>query len=174
MAIDVEKLIGSLDEDTLRKLQEALNARPNSESKEEIHEDKVEEESTDNNGNIVKSTRIEPYKFFITITPDQWEFNGDNWVHKREVYTDKYQLRESGILNMYVDEEAMTKELEGDELKSMNEFIDYICNNGLVRIKSENIIGTLIYMGKEKPTKNISVVVEELPFPDCPASSLGF
>ena len=172
MAIDVEKLIGSLDGETLRKLQEALNAQSNPEPKEEVQEEKPLEENNDN-GNIVKSTRIEPYIFFITITPDQWEFDGDNWVHKREVYTDKYQLRESGILTMYIDEEAMIKDLEGDELKSMNEFIDYICDNGLLRIKSENIVGTFTYMGKDKPTKNISVVVEELPFPDCPASSLG-
>ena len=176
MPIDVEKLLGSLDEDTLKKLQNALNDAQTKETKEDENSSDSKSDNdniSENNGSITKSRAVKPYIFFVTITPDDWEQDGDNWIHKREIYTDEYQLRESGILSMYIDEEKMLKDLKGDDYKEVDDLINHICEKGLIKIKSDNIVGTFTYMDKEKPTRDISVVIEELPFPDCPASSLG-
>ena len=40
-------------------------------------------------------------------------------------------------------------------------------------IDKNNVKGTFYYKGKERPKYPICLVIEELPFPDCPASSMG-
>ena len=182
MGIDINKLVESLDENTLKALQDALNAQTNKSEEEqskeeekkenELSQDKLEEALKDK-GMVSKSRKVKPNIYHVTITVDEWEKVDNVWVNKREVYTDKYQLRESGILSICVDEEKMLEGLEGEEKATMNHFIDEIYNKQLIKIKSDNLIGTFTWLSDVKPAYDISVIIQELPFLDCPASSLG-
>lgn len=185
MGIDINKLVESLDENTLKALQDALNAQTANKTEEqsskeeekkdeELSQDKLEEALKDK-GMVSKSRKVKPNIYHVTIAVDEWEKSDDGgaWINKREVYTDKYQLRESSILSIHIDEDKMLEGLEGDELTAMNEFIDDIYDRQLIKIKSDNLIGTFTWLSDVKPAYDVSVIVQELPFPDCPASSLG-
>ena len=141
----------------------------------ELSQEEMEKALKDK-GMVSKSRKVKPNIYHITITVKKKKKSDDDdnvWVNKREVYTDKYQLRESSILSIHIDEDKMLEGLEGDELTAMNEFIDDIYDRQLIKIKSDNLIGTFTWLSDVKPAYDVSVIVQELPFPDCPASSLG-
>lgn len=186
MGIDINKLVESLDENTLKALQDALNAQtankaeeqpPKEDEKKEDKELSQEEmeKALKDKGMVSKSRKVKPNIYHVTITVDEWEKSDDDsaWINKREVYTDKYQLRESSILSIHINEDKMLEGLEGDDLTAMNEFIDDIYDRQLIKIKSDNLIGTFTWLSDVKPAYDISVIIQELPFLDCPASSLG-
>lgn len=190
MPIDINKLIGSLDEETLAALSAAIeNAKgETAEAKEEEVETIKPVEVTDDlsseevqqilkeNGSICKSRKAVEHIYYETIKADEWEKNGSNeWKHTREIYTDEYQIRESCLLSIELDENKMLEGLEkgSEEYQKVTEFIDDIYANERIRLNSDNIVGTFYYTSSKRPEYPISLIIHELPFPDCPASSMG-
>lgn len=214
MSIDVEKLLASLDTNTLEALSKAIDKQKQSskeEEEKELQQAKEEFEATkedfekqdidnepvnekeltqeemqkilEEKGSISKTRTVKPRLYYETIQPNDWEYVGGFWQHTREVYTDEYQLRESALLEISLDEDKMmdsykTKHFNTGEdravyIRDIEKFIDMIYDEALIKIKSDNIIGTFTYSGKYRPKFPISVIITELPFLDCPASSMG-
>lgn len=217
MSIDIEKLLASLDANTLEALSKAIDKQKQNASskeeqekefqqakedfeaaKEEFEETHEEPEVSDKDlsqeemakileekGSISKTRTVKSRVYRITIQPDEWERNGDVWTHVREIYTDEYQLRESALLEMTLDEEKMMSSYKTEfsydsdpnekaiYIAEVEKFIDRIYDEALISIKGDNIVGTFTYKGQLRPGYPISVILTELPFLDCPASSMG-
>ena len=215
LSIDVEKLLASLDTNTLEALSKAIDEQKQASSKEEeekefkqakeefeaakeefekqhandepANEKELTQEEMqkilEEKGSISKTRTVKPRIYYETIQPDEWNYVGGFWQHTREIYTDEYQLRESALLELSLDEDKMmssykTEHFDTGEdravyIRDIEKFIDMIYDEALIKIKSDNIIGTFTYSGKYRPKFPISVVITELPFLDCPASSMG-
>lgn len=143
------------------------------EQKEDVH--KILEEK----GSYTQTRSVEPRIYHETINPSDWEElqfeeNGDiTFKHEREIYTDQYSIRESGLLSIDFEEDKMLEDRTRTETAEIIELINHIYADGAIKLVTDNVKGTFYYKGKERPRYPIYLVIEELPFPDCPASSMG-
>lgn len=166
---DIKDLLNQLDPEILKALQNADLG----DLKDAIEETKEEEEEPKIPPRTSVTKTVEPRHYHVTIKPKDWEEIDDGWFYSCEVYENGYQLRESAILSLYVDEDKMIEENKDIDLSIINSYIDRIYDEGLVKVKSDNLIGNFTYLSKDKPKYIICLELEELPFLDTPASEFG-
>lgn len=141
-----------------------------------VDEQEELEKALQETGSLTKTRTVEPRIYHVDINPSDWEWDFDNsaWKFSKEIYTDKYQLRESSIISININEERMIEPTK-DPMERVNieSLIDDIYNYGLIKLIAKDIIGTFYYNSEERPKFTICIDISELPFLDCPASSMG-
>ena len=177
-------LLDKIDEYEESQKEEPVEAEPVVEEDTTREEEKPEEEVDvhkilEEKGSYTQTRKVEPRAYHETINPDDWEEfqfeeNGDiTFKHEREIYTDQYSIRESGLLSIDFEEDKMLEDRTRTETAEIIELINHIYADGAIKLVTDNVKGTFYYRGKERPRYPICLVIEELPFPDCPASSMG-
>lgn len=180
----LQLLLDKIDEYEESQKEEPVEAEPVVEEDTTREEEKPEEEVDvhkilEEKGSYTQTRKVEPRIYHETINPDDWEEfqfeeNGDiTFKHEREIYTDQYSIRESGLLSIDFEEDKMLEDRTRTETAEIIELINHIYVDGAIKLVTDNVKGTFYYKGKERPKYPICLVIEELPFPDCPASSMG-
>lgn len=177
-------LLDKIDEYEESQKEKPVEAEPVVEEDTTREEEKPEEEVDvhkilEEKGSYTQTRKVEPRIYHETINPSDWEEfqfeeNGDiTFKHEREIYTDQYSIRESGLLSIDFEEDKMLEDRTRTETAEIIELINHIYADGAIKLVTDNVKGTFYYKGKERPKYPICLVIEELPFPDCPASSMG-
>ena len=122
---------------------------------------------SENNGVFKTLTEeVEPGKYQVEIKPEDWQPNGTIFECEIEVIG----LYENGITHAYPDEDKMKE--NAHNMSRIYKLINDIFEKEILEIKTETYKLKCKFIG-DKPTETIYLDIEQLPFPDCPASKLG-